>query len=168
MKWIDRKFSLDLPPGWMSNVLERLYGTPIRLLALISKLKNEELIKRINNGWSVQEHIGHLLDLEELHAGRIDDFINRQQELRGADMQNLKTLGNDHNSKNLTKLMDGFSSACLKFTGRLDSLNDATQQFQSIHPRLQVKMRPVDMAYFTAEHDDHHLASIRRLMLVMK
>lgn len=77
MKWIDRKFSLDLPPGWMSNVLERLYGTPIRLLALISKLKNEELIKRINNGWSVQEHIGHLLDLEELHAGRIDDFINR-------------------------------------------------------------------------------------------
>jgi hypothetical protein len=25
-------------------------------------------------------------------------------------------------------------------------------------------MRPVDMAYFTAEHDDHHLASMRTLI----
>jgi len=25
-------------------------------------------------------------------------------------------------------------------------------------------MRPVDMAFFTAEHDDHHLASIREIM----
>jgi len=28
------------------------------------------------------------------------------------------------------------------------------------HPRLKVRMRLVDLAYFVAEHDDHHLASM--------
>jgi len=28
------------------------------------------------------------------------------------------------------------------------------------HPRLKVKMTPVDLAFFDAEHDDHHLLKI--------
>ena len=33
----------------------------------------------------------------------------------------------------------------------------------AIHPRLQQPMRLVDMLYFTAEHDDHHLAQMTEL-----
>jgi hypothetical protein len=29
-----------------------------------------------------------------------------------------------------------------------------------MHPRLKVPMTPVDLAWFDAEHDDHHLVKI--------
>jgi hypothetical protein len=32
-----------------------------------------------------------------------------------------------------------------------------------VHPRLQQPMRVVDMAFFVAEHDDHHLARMTQL-----
>lgn len=32
-----------------------------------------------------------------------------------------------------------------------------------LHPRLKTPMRMIDLANFVAEHDDHHLASIREL-----
>jgi len=33
----------------------------------------------------------------------------------------------------------------------------------ALHPRLQQPMRVLDMAFFTAEHDDHHLARMTEL-----
>jgi hypothetical protein len=33
-----------------------------------------------------------------------------------------------------------------------------------LHPRLKQPMRLVDHLYFVAEHDDHHLATIREMM----
>ena len=32
------------------------------------------------------------------------------------------------------------------------------------HPRLGTPMRLIDIAFFTAEHDDHHLARITELL----
>ena len=52
----------------------------------------------------------------------------------------------------------------LNFISQLIKLDDETQNFQSMHPRLQVMMKPVDMAFFTAEHDDHHLATVREIL----
>ncbi|MFT4669296.1 MAG: hypothetical protein ACI9M9_001964 [Flavobacteriaceae bacterium] len=34
-----------------------------------------------------------------------------------------------------------------------------------MHPRLKVLMRPVDLLFFVAEHDDHHLATIVKLSI---
>jgi|GEM_PF-4393916 len=34
----------------------------------------------------------------------------------------------------------------------------------ALHPRLKTPMRIVDLAYFVAEHDDHHLSRIRELV----
>jgi hypothetical protein len=31
------------------------------------------------------------------------------------------------------------------------------------HPRLNKQMRIIDIAYFTAEHDDHHFAMISEI-----
>ena len=41
-----------------------------------------------------------------------------------------------------------------------NSLSMESKRHISIHPRLKVEMKPVDMMFFVAEHDDHHLASI--------
>ncbi len=36
----------------------------------------------------------------------------------------------------------------------------------SLHPRLNVQMRVVDMAYFVAEHDDHHICKIMEIVKI--
>ena len=163
-KWTDRKFNFNIPEGWLPDILERLRGTEIRLHALTGSVSNDQASYKPNGKWSIKEHIGHLSDLEELHEGRIDDFIARKEILRAADMSNAKTTTASHNSHSIQILIQQFAEKRNIFISRLEKLDEATQQFQSLHPRLQAMMKPVDMAFFTAEHDDHHLASIREII----
>lgn len=123
-------------------------------------MTEEQAGTKFNGKWSIKEHIGHLSDLEELHEGRIDDFISRKQVLRAADMSNLKTNQANHNNKSVEKLIREFSLKRKEFISRLEKLDDEILRQQSLHPRLKITMRPVDMACFTAEHDDHHLTTI--------
>lgn len=158
--WTDRKFAFDFPEGWIYNIVARLRGTVPRLHWLVQSLTDEQLAAKSEGKWSIKEHIGHLADLEPLHEGRIDDFINRVQTLRPADMANQRTNEANHNAKNSDTLIGEFDSLRQKFISRLLSLDDHTQYYKAIHPRLRVSLRPVDIAYFVAEHDDHHLAHI--------
>ena len=163
-KWTDRRFVFDFPEGWLSNILERLRGTAPRLAHMTTGLSNEQLEFRPDGKWSIKEHIGHLSDLEELHEGRIDDFMARKEVLRAADMSNAKTYEASHQLKTLESLLSDFDLKRKKYIARFEQLDENTQRFKSMHPRLQTMLRPVDIAYFTAEHDDHHLADIHSII----
>jgi len=165
-KWIDRKFNLDIPEGWLQNILERLLGTEIRLQSLTHGLDDNKALFKPNGKWSIKEHIGHLADLEEVHEGRIDDFMARKEILRAADMSNAATNSANHNNENITNLVNEFAFKRNIFISRLKNLDDETQKLHSLHPRLKMMMKPVDLAFFTAEHDDHHLASIREIITI--
>ncbi|HKR05832.1 MAG TPA: DinB family protein [Bacteroidia bacterium] len=167
-KWTERKFSFDFPAGWLSNILTRLWGTSARIKEMTLSLKDEDASFKPAGKWSIKENIGHLSDLEELHEGRIDDFLARKETLRAADMSNAKTFAADHNKKSMGQLISEFSVKRKRFIARLEQLDDETQNFKSLHPRLQVLMRPADVAYFTAEHDDHHLADIHEILSLKK
>jgi hypothetical protein len=39
-------------------------------------------------------------------------------------------------------------------------LTDEDLDKSSLHPRLMKPMKIIDLAFFVAEHDDHHLAQI--------
>src|SRR5258706_10098434 len=143
-RWTDRKFNFDIPGGWLPNILERLKGTEIRLFALTAHLSNDTISYKPNGKWSIKEHIGHLSDLEELHEGRIDDFIVWKEILRAADMSNTKTNQAEHNNKSIQQLIEEFAAKRNVFISRLEKLDDSTQQFQSLHPRLRAMMKPVD------------------------
>jgi hypothetical protein len=163
-KWIDRKFSFDYPVGWLHNIAERLLGTPVRLHALVASV-NEVLAARAEPGaWSIKEHIGHLLDLEELHETRLKELKEKKTQLSAADMSNTKTIQSNHNSMSLQRLISDFSQERKRFVELLFSLSDDTHNHAAMHPRLKKRMRPIDVAYFTAEHDDHHLATIRQII----
>jgi hypothetical protein len=163
-KWIDRKFSFDIPAGWIHNIAERLLGTPVRLHAMVANV-NEVLAARAQpGGWSIKEHIGHLLDLEDLQAIRLKELGENKTQLSAADMSNAKTNQANHNSKSLQRLITEFSQERKRFVEVLLSLSDETHNNSAMHPRLKKKMRAVDLAYFTAEHDDHHLATIRQII----
>ena len=73
-KWIDRKFNFDFSEGMFLAIVGRLMGTPARLEDLVQRYSTDILIKKSGDGWSMQEQVGHLLDLESLHIGRLDDF----------------------------------------------------------------------------------------------
>ena len=162
--WIERKFIFDLPPGWLFNVIERLSGTVPRIRVITNGISEKDAEWQPEGRWCIKQHIGHLSDLETLHDGRTDDFLSRKPLLRAADMNNFKTENADHVSQTLDKLITTFEQTRNGFIKRLSSLDDETLKFVSHHPRLNKPMRPVDMAFFTAEHDDHHLASIRDIV----
>jgi hypothetical protein len=163
-KWIEREFALGNSPGLMPNILERLRGTPVRLRHICKDLKQDDLEFKHGDAWSIKEHVGHLSDLEDLHEGRIDDFIERKNPLRAADMSNDATYKANHNKENLDHLLRVFETKRQTLVKRLMRLDEDTQNYSSMHPRLKQMMRPVDMAFFTAEHDDQHLAIIREIL----
>lgn len=165
LPWTSRTFHFDLPEGWIFNILERLEGTHVRIESMMQGIDEQFATHRLGGKWSLKDHIGHLTDLESLHDGRIEDFLNRKNILRAADMQNLKTEQAGHQEKMLATLMEEFRNVRHHFIQRFRALDDETLRFQSLHPRLQVPMKPVDMAFFVAEHDDHHLASMREILL---
>ena len=75
-KWVNRKFDFTLPDWMFPSTVERVRGTPARVEALVRGLHHAILTKRPgNDDWSIQEQIGHLLDLESLWAIRLDKLI---------------------------------------------------------------------------------------------
>ena len=164
MRWVEREFEFNLPVGVFPCVVERLRGTPARLEELTRGLSRERLTAKPGGRWSVQEQAGHLLDLDELHEGRLEDYARGLGVLRAADMKNRKTEEAGHNDARLEEILAAFRAARGRFVRRLEALTEAEVAASALHPRLQKQMRVIDMAYFTAEHDDHHLASVNEIL----
>lgn len=158
LKWTERKFNFDSPEGMFPVFIERLRGTAARIEDMVKNLPEELLQKKNGTAWSVKEHIGHLIDLEELHDGRIDDFLEGKETLRAADMANKKTYAANHNTSNTPELISALSNVRAHFISRLEKSDPA---LSALHPRLQKQMRVVDLAYFVAEHDDWHITLMR-------
>lgn len=166
--WFERRFSFDLPAWMYPNVLERLRGTPARLEDRLSDLPREILARRDGDKWSMQEHAGHLLDLEDLEAKRLEDYEAGRAALTPADLQNRKTFEADHNSREIGEILRAFRKERTEFVRRLETFDEEFIERSALHPRLQIPMRVIDLAFFKAEHDDHHLARISELIRMFK
>jgi exonuclease I len=164
MRWVEREFDFNLPVGVFPCVVERLRGTPARLEELTRGLPREVLVAKPGGLWSAQEQAGHLLDLDGLHEGRLEDYARGLEVLRAADMRNRKTEEARHNEARLEEILAAFRAARTRFVRRLEALTETQVAASALHPRLQKPMRVIDMAYFTAEHDDHHLAAVTELL----
>ncbi|MFQ5797685.1 MAG: DinB family protein [Bacteroidota bacterium] len=167
-KWIERKFEFDFRVGVYPCIIERLRGTPARLEDMINPLPIEILAVRVNNSWSIQENVGHLLDLEELGEKRLADFLSHAEVLTPADMKNRKTQEAAHNSNSMQNLLSQFRRSRHEFVHKLERLDEAEAARSSLHPRINKPMRVVDWAYFVAEHDDHHVARISELARMLQ
>ena len=69
----------------------------------------------------------------------------------------------DHDRHEASDLIARFETEREKLVDLLRSAGDADLVKAAVHPRLGTPMKLVDLAYFVAEHDDHHLAQISRL-----
>ncbi len=164
MKWTSRAFEFTLQEGVYPCVVERLRGAPVRIEELTANVPHELLTKRDGERWSFQEHIGHLLDLDDLHERRLDEFLQNAEKLSPADMTNRKTWQAHHNQTEIAALLEAFRENRLRFVARLEAVSEEVVGRTAQHPRLKQPMRLIDMVYFTAEHDDHHIALMRAIL----
>lgn len=164
MKWFDRKFAFDLPHWMAPNIVERLRGTPARLEERIKGSLDEALTRRLDDRWSIKEHAGHLLDLEPLWLGRVDDIYEDVEVMREADLTNAKTHNANHNQRAVGLILSDFREARSLLIQRVDAWPTLEFNKAALHPRLKQPMRLIDLLFFVAEHDDHHLAEISRLI----
>jgi uncharacterized damage-inducible protein DinB len=162
-KWIDHQFHLGIDIGWSLNIITRISDIGIRCQYHCDGLSEELLSTRKNQEWSIKEHIGHLIDLEALHLHRIHQFKELKTELTAADMSNQKTKDANHNNKLLKDLIAELIVERENLIHQYQSLPVESLDHYSLHPRLNVKMRPVDLLFFIGEHDDHHLSTIIQL-----
>jgi uncharacterized damage-inducible protein DinB len=164
--WFERKFEFTFPVDEHPNLCARLRGTPARLEEIVRGAAHDVLVKRPGDGtkWSAQEHAGHLLDLDPLWMARVDDYFTEGAELTVADLRNRKTHEAQHNQRAVEEILTEFRSARLRLVSRAENTDPAIFARALLHPRLKTPMRLVDHLYFVAEHDDHHLAHIWRLI----
>ncbi|HEX8140590.1 MAG TPA: DinB family protein [Pyrinomonadaceae bacterium] len=162
--WFEREFSFDLPVWMYANTVERLRGTPARLEDRIGSLPASTLTRREAGHWSIQEHAGHLLDLGPLDLARLDDYEAGRESLSPADRENRKTYEADHNARAVADILAAFRAERAEFVWRLEQYDEEFIRREALHLRLKTRMRVVDLAFFIAEHDDHHLARITELI----
>lgn len=161
--WFSRKFTFDFPVELYPNLRVRLRGAPARMEELARGLPPEQLVRAPQGKWSILENAGHLWDLEELWARRVEDYLAGAERLAAADLTNARTHNARHNERPLEEILGKFRAARLAWIERLESLAPAMFARTALHPRLNQPMRLVDHLSFVCEHDDHHLARIWEL-----
>jgi uncharacterized damage-inducible protein DinB len=163
--WFERKFTFAFPVEQYPNLCVRLRGTPARVEEMLRGVHRETLIRKPEGKWSIQEHAGHLLDLEELWIRRVGDFVERSDDtLTVADLTNRQTDEADHNARAVEEILTEFRHARGRLLEKVDKLSAEAFGGSKLHPRLKQPMRLVDHLYFAAEHDDHHLARMWEMM----
>ena len=166
-EWFERKFDFGNLSTTPEGVMERLRFTPMRLSGLVENLSPAQCTQPIEGKWSIQENIGHLNDLETLWQGRILDIANGEKTMRPADLTNKKSHEAGHNEMPIDKLLSDFKANRMKLLLLCEEHYDFFRSASSLHPRLLSPMRLIDLLYFVAEHDDHHIATIRHWAYLM-
>lgn len=163
IKWFSRKFDFAFDQNIFPSIIERLRGTPIRLEATLSRIEATHTSIKLDGQWSILENIGHLLDLEPLWQGRLEDILSHKEELRHADLENTRTDQANHNARTAGDLIQEFTEIRSAIVGQLETLTEEEVYQFALHPRLKKPMRTMDLFLFVAEHDDHHLARITEM-----
>ena len=163
-RWFERRFEFDSPNALFPNIVERVRGTPARVEERVRGVARETLTRRVGTTWSIQENVGHLLDLEPLWLTRAGELAAGATVLAAADLENRKTHQANHNALPLASLLEAFRRERGRFVAVLDTADATLLARTALHPRLQTPMRLIDLALFVAEHDDHHLARIAELL----
>ncbi len=156
--WAHRRWRFEFPAELYPAVIERLRGLPARAEELGSSLEPGQATAVPARGWSIQRHLGHLRDLEDLLAARLDAYERGEPVLPAADMNNARTVDAGHDDRPLADVLRDLRAARMRTVARLEAYPRDFFGRSAWHERLGVQKRVVDTCVFFADHDDHHLA----------
>lgn len=163
-KWFDKKFEFNFGMERYDALYERLQNAPVKYRVEASDLPEKMLQLKPDDKWSIKENVGHLLLLEPLWLTRFKEIKEGMAEMSVADLNNTETNESSFNGVAIQTLIENFSKTRNKAINFLNGLHQEEFALTSMHPRLQIPMRIIDMMHFVAEHDDHHLNTIRTII----
>jgi hypothetical protein len=163
VEWFERQFSFGVPAGMLPFYLERLQGTSARLSKKVEGISEEILSNKLDGKWSVKQNIGHLAEVDEIANKRIDEMMKGITPMSPAVFEPKL----DYNVKPVKEILALFEKSRKENLKKYSELNDEALMKSSLHPRLKVQLTPVDLAYFDAEHDDHHLVRINEILTIL-
>jgi uncharacterized damage-inducible protein DinB len=161
--WPARPFRFGHPAWMLADFIERLRGTPDRLAALLDEAPPARLHVQPDGKWSIAQNAGHLADVEELWAQRIEDLRLVRATYTPARPERFQALALRHQTRAPSEIVAEFRARRAEFVNMLAHAEPDLQCRRAYHERLGCEMRLVDCAQFVAEHDDHHLLRIRAL-----
>ena len=160
LEWFDRQFEFGLPIGMLPFYIERLRGTISRLEAKVMGVDERILSDKLDGKWSVKQNIGHLAEVDEIANKRIDEIIAGVPTMSPAVFEPR----GDYNQQTVYEVLAHFLRNRTRNIDRYHELTGNELEKSSLHPRLRLMMTPVDLAWFDAEHDDHHLVRINEII----
>lgn len=162
LRWFDRKMTFGLPKEMLPFYLERLEGTLPRIERKVEGLDDSMLSARIDGAWSIKQHIGHLAEVDRIANTRIREMLNGAEVLSPAVFE-----PQDYNPWPIGQVLAFFRNVRHENIATYRNIAEADLLKSSRHPRLGVPMTPVDLAWFDAEHDDHHLVKINEIIFTL-
>jgi hypothetical protein len=162
-KWFDRSFDLSFDTTRYAAIYEQLKGAPERLRQAVAGLPGDVLNDKPGGKWSIKEQAGHLFVMEPLWRVRFLDIRDRKPVLTVADLNNNATTEAGFNAYPMEELLDRFAAGRAETLRLLDGIDALDVESTSLHPRLKQPMRIIDLAYFVAEHDDHHIIIVKEM-----
>lgn len=159
LKWFDRKMTFGLPKEMLPFYLERLDGTLARLEKKVSGVPDSVLSSKPDGKWSVKQHIGHLSEVDGIANRRIREMLDGVPEMSPAVFE-----PQDYNPWPMNRVLEQFREQRKANLDAYKAIPESGLLRSSLHPRLKVMMTPVDLAWFDAEHDDHHLVKINEII----
>lgn len=163
IKWNELNYELNTNDK-LPLILERLIGTAARIEDKVQRYPLTAIIKKQNNEWSVAEHIGHLGLLEKVWSLRVKEILERKEVMSTYSISAIEFEANKFNEINVADLIVGFRIKRERLYNKIEKISLEELEYESLHPRLNKKMKIVDLAYFVSEHDDYHLAKITQLL----
>ena len=163
LQWFNRVFSFGAPKGMLPFYLERLQGTIVRVEAKVKGISEEVLSRRLDNKWSVKENIGHLAEVDEIAGKRIGEMIAGISPMSPAVFE-----PRPYHEWPISQVLNYFRKNRIANIDRYSKLTLDEIEKSSEHPRLKVRITPVDLALFDAEHDDHHLVRINEILALLE
>jgi hypothetical protein len=164
IEWFERQFTFGLPKGLLLFHLERLEGTLSRIEKKVAGVSDEVLSNKFDGKWSIKENIAHLAEVDEIALKRIDEMKSGISPMTPAVIQP----GKNYNEQPMSAIINFFAETRRKNLEKYKGLTDEDLSKASLHPRLKVMMNPVDLAWFDAEHDDHHLVRVSEILKALK
>jgi hypothetical protein len=159
LPWFERNLKFGYPAEMLPFFLERLSGTILRIEFKVKGISDEILSTRLDGKWSVKQTIGHLSEVDAIASKRIDEMIAGAEVMSPAVFE-----PQDYNPWPIEKVLEQFRANRNLNLEKYKSLKPEDLVKSAIHPRLKVPMTPVDLAWFDAEHDDHHLVGMHGII----
>jgi hypothetical protein len=162
--WEKRRLAFGRSTDELPVLLERVLGTAARLTDLTAHEPLERLSLRRQGSWSVMEHIGHMIFLQDRMDERVDDYAAQRSCLCRIELSDQEKILEGYTSRALGDVLEEFRLKRVYFVERIQGLDPGALRHRAQHPCRAERMTVADMVLYLAEHDDHHLVLMRKLL----